>query len=336
MKKEKVFVTGATGCLGANLVVKLVKEGYEVNALVYPGTAHPYLKNLKINKFEGDVLDKNSLRKAMKGCKYVYHVAGIVSYNKKDFNKLMKVHVEGTRNILEVAKELKVKKVVYTSSSASFGMAQDKNKPLNEKDIPSKKYKSVGYILSKHLAEKEVIKFSKKGLNAVIVNPSAFYGAGDINMNQGEIVKNMAKGLLRFAFPGGNSVVATDDVVEGHLLAMKKGKSGEKYILSNENMNFLKEFNILAKILNKKKIKVVLSPAFYYILNPLAHALEKICGVFGLSSFHPEAITMVFRFRYFDSSKARKELGWVPKQSFGEAIKKAIKFYQDNNLIKIE
>jgi len=78
----------------------------------------------------------------------------------------------------------------------------------------------------------------------------------------------------------------------------------------------------------------VLSPAFYYILNPLALAVEKICDIFGLNSFHPEAINMIFGFRYFDSSKARKELEWVPKQSFEDAIRKAIKFYRDNKLLK--
>lgn len=337
--KEKVMVTGARGCLGANLVKGLIEKGYQVNALVYSKKEHPYLAELKksrknmFKEFNGNVLDKKSLKKAMKGCKFVYHTAGIVSYSKKDFDMMMKVHVEGTRNVLEVAQELGVKKLVYTSSSAVIGITSNKNKPLSEKAEPPKRYAKMGYVLTKKLAEQEVQEFVKKGFNAVIVNPTSFYGAGDINMNQGEIVKNISKGTLRFAFPGGNSVVAVRDVVEGHILAMKKGRKGARYILSNENFDFLTEFNIVAKELDTKKIKVVLPKALYYVIYPLAFMVEKIADLLQMPCFHAEALVIVFKYRYFNSAKARKELGWKPKQSFRQAIREAITFYKDNKLI---
>lgn len=336
MKKEKtkVFVTGASGCLGASLVKRLAKEGYEVHALIFPGTSHPYLDEVKIKKFGGDVLDRESLRKAMKGCSYAYHVAGIVSYLKKDFEKMVKVHAEGTRNVLALASELGMKKVVCTSSCAVIGLPKTPEDAMDESAVWDEKYNKIGYMYSKMLAEKEVLKAHEKGLNVVMVNPTSFFGQGDINMNEGELIKNIKKGRLKFALPGGNSVVSVDDTVEGHLLAMKKGKSGQRYILSKEFLPFIDVFNTIAGVVNAKKVKVVLPRLSFYLLYPAAFLVEAASNAFNLGiKLTPSVVNFSFHFRYYKSDKARKELGWDPKQSFKESVEKAVEFYEKYNLI---
>jgi dihydroflavonol-4-reductase len=257
----------------------------------------------------------------MKGCSQVYHVAGIVSYMRKDFDKMMKVHVQGTKNILSVAKELKVKKAVYTSSTAAIGLPASPEEAQDETAFWDNKFNSVGYMYSKMLAEKEVLKACNKDLNAVIVNPTSFFGQGDINMNEGELVKNIKAGKLGFALPGGNSVVSVDDTVEGHLLAMKKGKKGERYILANEFFPFIELFNVIASELKVKKINKVLPKKSFYLLYPASKLLDFFSSIFGFpNKLTPQVVNFSFHFRYYNSDKARKELGWKPKQSFKQAI----------------
>ena len=129
----RVFISGANGCLGSNLVQRLVREDYFVHAFVQRGTSHPFLEELKsVKMFEGDVLDKESIIRAMKGCDYVFHVAGLISYAKSDKNRLYAVNFVGTKNVLDAAKVCAVKKFIHTSSTASVGFAPDQFHPLDE------------------------------------------------------------------------------------------------------------------------------------------------------------------------------------------------------------
>ena len=313
---------------------RLAEDGNKVHALVYGNKTHPFLKGMKIKKFSGDVTDKDSLRDAMEGCSQVYNVAGMVSYLKKDFKKMMDVHVRGTKNVMEVASELGVKKMVQTSSCAAIGLPESPEKPQDEKTKWDKKYDKVGYMHTKKLAEDEIKKFRGNGMKIVMVNPTSFFGQGDINMNEGELVRNIKNGVLKFATPGGNSVVSVDDTVEGHLLAMSKGRDRERYILSNEFMPFIEIFNIIADELGKKKIDYVLPKSSFYLAYGASCMAEKTCSFFGIKNkLSPHIVNFSFKYRYYKSDKARSELGWLPGQSFRESIKKAINFYEENGLI---
>jgi dihydroflavonol-4-reductase len=334
MAKEKIFVTGATGCLGASLIRRLVENGNDVHALIYPGTNHPYLDDLNITRFDGDILNIDSIRKAMKGCSSVYHVAGIVSYLKKDFQRMVKVHVEGTRIVLSVAIELGVRRVVHTSSCAAIGLPTSPDAAQDENTKWDPKFDKIGYMYSKRLAEEECRKACEKGLDVVMVNPTSFWGQGDINMNEGEIIKKISNGKVRITPPGGNSVVSVDDTVNGHLLAMTKGKMGERYILSNEFLPFIELMNIIAKELGVDKITKVLPKASFSFLFCLAYVVELVSTTFNMGvKLTPAVINFSFNYRYYKSDKARKELGWKPKDSFRKAIKKAIEFYRENELL---
>ena len=172
----KIFLTGATGYIGKQLAFRLVNSGYTVHALVRePGKAgnlaHP---NLKL--FKGDVNDCDSIRKAIDGCERVFHVAAFARLWARPSDLFFKVNVDGTRNILEAAADKNISRFVYTSSTAVFGNSF--NEPLSENDPRTIGFNS-DYDLSKCMAERLVLDYARKGLCALIVNPSRVYGPGN-------------------------------------------------------------------------------------------------------------------------------------------------------------
>jgi nucleoside-diphosphate-sugar epimerase len=194
-----------------------------------------------------------------------------------------------------------------------------------------KSFKDDMYMYSKHMEIKLCSEFSKKGLNVCVVSPTTIYGEGDFGMHVGTLVKKIKSEEILFAPPGGNAVVSVKDAIEGHILAMKKGKSGENYILANEFLTYLDLFNIIAKVLRVKKIEKVLP---FWMLPPMKFFSLIVENIFGTKSPVTSASTdFKFRFRYFDSSKARRDLGWKPQQFFENAMRESIQFYRKYKLI---
>ncbi|MBW3011235.1 NAD-dependent epimerase/dehydratase family protein [Candidatus Woesearchaeota archaeon] len=332
---SKIFVTGAAGCVGSSLVKKLAQQGHQIHILIKPNTWHPYLDGLKLKVFYGDIRRKSDVLKAMKGCEYAYQVAGVVSYNRLDFHDMYTTHVHGVRKVLEAAMELGLKKVVVTGSTAGIGIPKDPRRPLREEDaFDFRKYKKVMYMYSKWKTRMLVRYFARKGLNVCSISPTTIYGQGDISMHIGKVVKKIKEGKLKKAPPGGNAVVSVDDTIDAHLLAMAKGKSGEDYIIANEFIPYIRMFNRIAKLLGvpgitKKYPKIILEP-----MKVVLTVLERVMFVFGkkpILSAH--SMNFSFKFRYFDSAKIRRELGWQPKVDFDLAMAKAIEFYNDQDLL---
>ena len=316
--------------LGANLVKRLVQNREDVTVLVRKTSSHPFLDNLKAKKVYGDLCDFDYVKGGMEDSDYVYHLAGFISYSKKERKKMFDVNVLGTRNVMKAAFDLKIKKVVHTSSTAAIGISESRKNILNEKNEFMQKFKNIGYMYSKKLAEKEVIKYNKKGLNVCMVNPSTIIGAGDEKMNSGSLFKNIKNNRIKAAPPGGNGIVAVSDVVDGLILTMNKGRSGQRYILNTQNIEYIDIFNIIAKEVRSKKINHKLPKIAYYPLVCISTLMEKIDSHSKLTS---EVLFFSFRYRYFDSSKAKKELGWAPKQDLNAAVKEAVVFYEKRGLI---
>lgn len=336
MKKNKILVTGAAGCVGSNLVKRLAQNSNnEINILIHKERWYPFLDGLKIKVFYGDIRNRNDVLKAMNGCDFVYQVAGVVSYNKLDNDYMFTTHVNGVRNILEVAKNLKVKKVVVTASTAGIGIPKNKNFPLNEESpFDFKKYKEVMYMYSKHLTIKVCKEFANQGLNVSIISPTTIYGTGDIGMHIGKVVKKIKEEKMKFAPPGGNAVVSIEDTIDAHILIMEKGKIGENYIIADEFIPYIEMFNRIAIMFNSKKIKSCL-PKWIILPSKIGLGLaENFFFVFGKKPLlSPSSINFSFKHRYFDSSKIRKELGWKPQVSFEETMQRAIEFYKKQNLL---
>lgn len=330
----RVFLSGANGCLGSNLARRLVKENYFVHAFVQKGMSHPFLEELKSVKiFEGDILDNDSIIRAMQGCDYVFHVAGLISYAKADRNKLYAVNLKGTKNTLAAAKVCDVKKFIHTSSTASVGIASDQYHPLDEDAEFEECCEKIPYYNSKRLGEYEVKKACHEGLTAVTLCPATFYGVGDIFRNSVYLLKKVSENKIRLAAPGGFSVVSMDDVVEGHMLALEKGRTGERYILSNENLQNIDLLNKIARLTNAKPIQKVVGCGMCQPLTLCATIVENVTATLGKNgSVTKDIVRLAFKHKYYDSSKARNELGWKPKEPIDTAISKSINFYKKYNL----
>lgn len=236
----KAFVTGATGFIGLTLALRLADNGYRVHALCRSNpderlSSHP---NIKI--FRGDILEKESLLAAMRGCRFVYHVAAYARTWAKNPETYYKHNVEGTINVMECAQELKVKKVVFTSSGRIFG---PKTTPDTDESFLRVYPLRDHYERSKILAEEKVADFIRNGLNVVILYPTRVYGPGI--MNKSNAITHLIRMYMQnkwHVIPGDGTTIANyvyvEDVVQGHLKAMEKGRAGERYIVGGINASY--------------------------------------------------------------------------------------------------
>ncbi len=219
----KVLVTGATGFIGGNLARELVKQGYQVKALVRRGSNLRYLDNLGIEFTVGDLLDIASLERALEDCQALFHVAAIYTFWHPQPDLIYRTNVQGTQNLLTLAGRQGIKKIVYTSSESVIG--QPAGSPGNEElqadvaQIPS------AYKKSKYLAEQMVTKMAREGLPVVIVNPTTPVGPFDTKPTPtGKIITDYLNGRMFACANTGLNVVDVEDVARGHILALEKGR----------------------------------------------------------------------------------------------------------------
>ena len=256
-KKMKIFVSGSTGFIGSRLCLRLAEEGHSVHALYRSSQKTKIIEHHNITLFRGDILDRNSLMAAMEGCQQVYHTAAFASVWEKDHGKIYRLNIEGTMNVISAAVQSGVEKFVVTSTAGVFGTSSGEMQ-VDENSVPDKFF--VDYEISKFILEKILSTFTLTGLHIVIVNPTRVYGPGPLTESNGvtRMVERYTKGKWRFIPGNGKSYgnyVFIGDVVEGHLLAMERGKAGERYILGGENATYNTFFSLLARI-NRKKIQV--------------------------------------------------------------------------------
>ena len=303
----RIFITGATGYIANLLALKLAHEGSQVHALVRdPGKAQN-LKHPHIRLFKGDVNDIGSIKNAMDGCGQVFHLAAFARMWAKPSDIFYKVNVEGTRNILEAAVEKNISKLVYTSSTAVFGISL--NQPLSEDDPRTIGFNN-DYDLSKCVAENLVKEYAANGLNALIVNPSRVYGPGNATFSNPftRLLKTLMQGKP-IAIPRCPNVVANysyiHDVVEGHILAMKFGKAGQRYILGGENISYCRFVEVVREVLPVKNVW------------PVPKSLMKLAGFMQVIRFFitkkppvftPSTVDRYYANTAFSSRKAMNEL----------------------------
>ena len=250
----KVLVTGATGFIGRQLTLALATAGYDVKALCR-NTDHPYLiKHKNIEPLLGNILYKQSLARAMQGCSQVYHTAAIAKMWCRNPDDYHETNVNGTHIVLETAGLTGVKKVVYTSTCGVWGPTI--KHPMTETD-PRVTGFPIAYERTKYLAELEVQNFIKQGMQVVTVNPSRVYGQGPVTDSNtvGKMISGYLRGKWRI-IPGSGQQVANyaflDDVVAGHIAAMDKGISGERYILGGHDISFNDFFKTLQQVSGKQ------------------------------------------------------------------------------------
>jgi len=327
----KALVTGATGFIGGNLVRELLRQAYQVRALVRKGSNQRNIEGLDVDIVLGELRDRPSLEKALEGCDVLFHVAAAYTFWSPHPEVIYETNVRGTENILRVARDKGIKKVIYTSTESTIGIADG---CLGTEEMEtSLDYLPGHYKKSKYLAEKLALKMCQKGLPLVIVNPTMPLGPWDIKPTPtGQVIIDYLNGRMPACVNTGLNVVDVEDVARGHILALEKGRIGERYILGNKNLTLREIFTILEQLTGIK------APRFdipLWLALSAAHVDELISGkVFR----HPprialEAVRAAGKFRHFDCSKAVSELGF-PQTPVEESFDKAVTWFKQNGYVR--
>ncbi len=322
---NKVFVTGATGFIGACLSRELLSFGCRVRVLTRPGSDRRNLAGLDVEFCEGDLLDSESLARGISGCDTLFHVAADYRLWTRDPSSMYAVNVGGTRAVLEAALQNGVSRVVYTSSVGTLGNPGDGTPGTEE--TPVSFSDMVGhYKKSKFLAEREAERFIQRGLPVVIVNPSTPVGPHDIKPTPtGKIIVDFLNRKMPAYLDTGLNLIDVEDCARGHILAALHGRVGEKYILGNVNLTLRDIFSLLEEIsgLPAPRLKLPYTPILV-----AAYINEGISRLTGREPLIPLAgVQMAGKHMFFDSSKAVQELGLTCGPVKG-ALQKAVDWFR--------
>ncbi len=323
----KALVTGATGFVGGAVARALVRAGVDVRVLVRPEADLRNLEGLAAERVAGDLRDPASLRKALAGCRHLYHIAAHYALWAKDPSIFYDINVTGTRHLLEAARAVGIERTVYCSTIGAIGLPPGGG--LGTEDTPVSLDQMAGhYKRSKYLAEQEVLKLAKEGVPVVIVNPSAPVGAGDVKPTPtGHVIVDFMKGRMPAYIETGMNLIDVDDVAIGHLLAMEKGRQGERYILGCKNVMLRDVFEVLSKLTGVKAPTLKLPRS---AVLPLAYVNQWIANVTGTPPRIPlEGVKMAKYKMHYDCSKAIRELG-LPQTPPEIALEKAVRWFRDH------
>jgi len=327
----RALVTGATGFVGAAVARALLREGWEVRALARKGSDRRNLRHIAVDVVEGDLNDAASLSPAVAGVEALFHVAADYRLGAFDPRELYRTNVDGTRHILNAARQAGVRRVVYTSSVATIGIPKD-GTPGSE-STPSTLADMIGhYKRSKFLAEEAAREAVRAGSEVVIVNPSTPVGPGDIKPTPtGQMVFDAAAGRMPAYVDTGLNIVHVDDVAAGHLLAFHRGRAGERYILGGQDMTLREILIDIAQLVGRKPPSVRLPSA---VVMPIAYVAEAVARMTGRPTrVTVEGVRMARKRMFFSSAKAAQELGyqWRPAtQAFADAIA----WFRDEGLLQ--
>ncbi|MCB0520877.1 MAG: SDR family oxidoreductase [Lewinellaceae bacterium] len=307
----KYLLTGATGFIGVELAKQLAQDGHTVHALFRNETKTARLKSFEnVRLFKGDILDTDSLSGALKGCDGVFHTAAFAKPWDKDSQTFYKHNVQGSLNVFEAARKAGVKRIVFTSTA---GVISPSNGVASNENTPRKLDYFTHYERSKAQAEEEVAKLVKDGLAIITVNPTRVYGPGQLAQSNGvtKMIKLYLQGKFKILPGNGKSVgnyAFIDDVVQGHIKAMQKGKPGERYILGGENISFADFFDLLSDLTGK-------SSKLYKMPIPVMRVAAKAMEIRANLTGSPPLLTPPWVERYMynwelSSEKAIRQLDY--------------------------
>lgn len=322
-----VLVTGGTGFLGSYIIKHLVEKGYRVRAIRREKAVLPfYIPKEIFDKVEwvtGDILDVFSLEEAMEGVDQVIHAAAVVSFLKADRRKMYQVNVEGTANVVNMAIEKKVKRLVYISSVAALGRTAHGGSVNEDRKWEDNKV-NTHYAKSKYKAELEVWRGSGEGLNTIILNPSTILGYGDWNSSSCAIFRNVYNEFKWYS-PGINGFVDVDDVARATILLMESNISDKRFIVNGDNWHFKKLLETMAVNFHKKKPYKETTPT----LIAIAWRMEKLKSM--LNGHRPlltrESARVAHSKTYFENAKLLAALEGFSFTPLQESIEKACEKY---------
>ena len=327
------FVTGATGFLGSHVARVLAQQGAELRLLVRPTSDLRNLDGLNADRVPGDLRDSTSIEKALCGCDVVFHVAADYRLWVRDPGAMYRSNVEGTRGLLEAARKQGVRRVVYTSSVATMGFASgfsSRNGTVANEASPVSLAEMIGhYKRSKFMAEQVAVDAAKSGVDVVIVNPTTPIGERDVKPTPtGRIVVDFLKRKFPAYVETGLNLVDATECARGHVQALEKGRSGERYILGGENLTLKQILDRLAAITGLPSPTVKLP----YIFALAAGVVDEM--VTGrLLGREPratiDAVRMGRKMMFVSSAKAERELGWRTVPVDG-ALRRSVEWFRTN------
>jgi len=324
---DRVLVTGASGFIGGAVARLLLQNGYRVRALTRPFSRRDNIPP-GIEIVEGDVTDRETVRRAMAGVRYVFHLAANYRLWAPDPTPLIRVNVGGTENVMQEALRVGVERIVHTSSVATLapgddgGVCTETSRLAPERAIGAYKRSK---ILSEQLVERMI---DEEGLPAIIVCPSAPLGPGDLRPTPtGRIVYEALRGGMPAYVETGLNIVHVDDVAAGQLAALDRGVVGERYILGGENLTLRDLLTEISRLTGRPGPRFRLP---YAPLIPLAHVNEWLARLTGSEPFlNRESLRLSETRMFFDDRKARAELGYCTRP-VQLAIEDAVRWFRES------
>lgn len=328
---ETVFVTGADGMLGSSVCRELVRQGYAVRDMILPDRNLSVLSGLKIEIVEGNILDKELLQKVMRTCDFVIHAAASTSVWPSRSKMVMDVNFEGTKNIMEVAEKLNMKRMVHIGTANSFGHGS-KEKPGDETmpfvfgkyglDYIDSKYASQEMLLEKHLSD---------GFPIIIINPTYMIGPFDSGPSSGKMIIELLQGRIPGYTAGGKNFISSTDVAIAAVNALKLGRLGECYIAGNENLDYKEFFKKVCAVKNKK-FRLIKVPGFLVLcLGFYNSVVARVINKAPKLSYTMTRMASVGQ--YYSSEKARQELK-LPQTPIEKGIELCVDWFESNGYLK--
>lgn len=331
-EKLKILVTGATGLLGVNLVKRLVNDNHSVRILTRLKSPVWPFDGLEVERFIGDIVDGRSVRLAAEGCDVVFHAAGFVSFTPFLRHRAYSINVTGTRHVIEACQGARVRRLVHVSSIAAIGYGQ--NREVVDETVPwNFDTLKDPYHDTKREAELSVISAAQNSdLDAVVVNPGYLLGPWDIKPSSGRLILVAASGWLWIYPTGGISVVHVGDVVEGMIQALRRGRAGERYALSGENITYKELFTKIARMAKVRSPFLPFSKVATLPLGLLGDQLGKMWPK-AFSDINTPVLSSGHIHHYISSQKAQDELGYTFRP-VSSAISEAYQWFLQHGYIK--
>lgn len=325
----KVLVTGANGLLGSNLVRQLLKNGHEVIAFVLKNSDLSTIKGLQLKIVEGNILNIEDLREASTQVDAIFHLAASTALWPERDELINKINIDGTKNVIEVAKEINVKRLIYVGTANSFSFGSKDNPGIENTEYLAHVY-GFNYMDSKYEAQKLALEAHKNGLPVIVVNPTFMLGKYDSGPSSGAMIVAIYNKKVPGYAPGGKNYICVKDAAVGIANALTMGNLGECYIIGNENLSYKEAFQKIGKIVQVSPPNITIPKWFLMLFGKFNSLWSKLTGnkptvSYGLAKISCDE-------HYFSAEKAVRELK-LPQSPIEEGIEECFQWLKANNYL---